>query len=141
MQAWKIIVPVTQSIPRPRAREGFEWLYVLSGRMRLVLGQQGPVAAGDAIVSPSLLAPCGPTSSAAKPPIGTNGPRSSSPRPPDREREVGTAVGAGASTAGIAASLHMSEATVKAHVSRLLSKLNVTNRVQIAILVRDATNA
>ena len=37
--------------------------------------------------------------------------------------------------------LHMSEATVKAHVSRLLSKLNVTNRVQIAILVRDATNA
>jgi hypothetical protein len=33
----------------------------------------------------------------------------------------------------------MSEATVKAHVSRLLSKLNVTNRVQIAILVRDAT--
>jgi DNA-binding NarL/FixJ family response regulator len=35
----------------------------------------------------------------------------------------------------------MSEATVKAHVSRRLSKLNVTNRVQIAILVRDATNA
>ena len=63
VQAWKIIVPVTQSIPRPRAREGgFEWLYVLSGRMRLVLGQQGPVAAGDAIVFPSLLAPCCPTS-------------------------------------------------------------------------------
>ena len=32
----------------------------------------------------------------------------------------------------------MSEATVKAHVSRLLSKLDVTNRVQIAILVHDA---
>jgi DNA-binding NarL/FixJ family response regulator len=32
----------------------------------------------------------------------------------------------------------MSEATVKAHVSRLLTKLAVTNRVQIAILVHDA---
>jgi DNA-binding NarL/FixJ family response regulator len=32
----------------------------------------------------------------------------------------------------------MREATVKAHVSRLLSKLNVANRVQIAIIVHDA---
>ena len=44
----------------------------------------------------------------------------------------------GASNAEIAASLFMSEATVKAHVSRLLSKLDVSNRVQIAILVHDA---
>jgi len=56
----------------------------------------------------------------------------------DREREVATAVGSGASNAEIAASLFMSEATVKAHVSRLLTKLSVTNRVQIAILVHDA---
>ena len=40
--------------------------------------------------------------------------------------------------AEIAASLFMSEATVKAHVSRLLTKLAVTNRVHIAILVHDA---
>jgi DNA-binding NarL/FixJ family response regulator len=59
----------------------------------------------------------------------------------DREQEVATAVGVGASNAEIAASLHMSEATVKAHVSRLLNKLNVSNRVQIAILVHDATHA
>ena len=32
----------------------------------------------------------------------------------------------------------MSEATVKAHVSRLLTELAVTNRVQVAILVHDA---
>ena len=56
----------------------------------------------------------------------------------DREREVATAVGSGASNAEIAASLFMSEATVKAHVSRLLTKLAVTNRVHIAILVHDA---
>ena len=56
----------------------------------------------------------------------------------DREREVADAVGSGASNAEIAASLFMSEATVKAHVSRLLTKLAATNRVQIAILVHDA---
>src|SRR6478672_5275608 len=56
----------------------------------------------------------------------------------DREREVAIAVGAGASNAEIASTLFMSEATVKAHVSRLLSKLDATNRVQIAILVHDA---
>ncbi len=32
----------------------------------------------------------------------------------------------------------MSEATVKAHVSRLFTKLDVANRVQIAIVVHDA---
>ncbi len=56
----------------------------------------------------------------------------------DREREVATAVASGASNAEIGASLFMSEATVKAHVSRLLTKLALTNRVQIAILVHDA---
>ena len=32
----------------------------------------------------------------------------------------------------------MSEATVKAHISRVLTKLNATNRVQVAIMMRDA---
>jgi DNA-binding NarL/FixJ family response regulator len=58
----------------------------------------------------------------------------------DREREVAAAVGAGASNAEVAASLFMSEATVKAHVSRLLTKLDVTNRVQIAIVVHEAAH-
>ncbi|MEZ5376814.1 MAG: response regulator transcription factor [Acidimicrobiales bacterium] len=56
----------------------------------------------------------------------------------DREREVATAVASGASNAEIAAALFMSEATVKAHVSRMLTKLEIANRVQIAILVHDA---
>jgi DNA-binding NarL/FixJ family response regulator len=55
-----------------------------------------------------------------------------------REREVALAVGRGAANADIAAELHMSVATVKAHVSRLLAKLEVANRVQIALLVQDA---
>jgi DNA-binding NarL/FixJ family response regulator len=56
----------------------------------------------------------------------------------EREREVAAAIGAGASNAEVAASLFMSEATVKAHVSRLFTKLDVANRVQIAIVVHDA---
>ena len=55
-----------------------------------------------------------------------------------REHEVALAVGRGASNADIAADLHMSVATVKAHVSRLLAKLEVDNRVQIALLVQSA---
>jgi DNA-binding NarL/FixJ family response regulator len=55
-----------------------------------------------------------------------------------REHEVALAVGEGRSNAQIAAELHMSVATVKAHVSRLLAKLEVANRVQIALLVQDA---
>jgi DNA-binding NarL/FixJ family response regulator len=57
-----------------------------------------------------------------------------------REREVALAVGRGHPNAEIAAELHMSVATVKAHVSRLLVKLGVDNRVQIALLVQDATD-
>ncbi len=40
MQAWKIVIPGSRVDPEPRTHEGYEWLYVLSGRMRLVLGNQ-----------------------------------------------------------------------------------------------------
>jgi DNA-binding NarL/FixJ family response regulator len=55
-----------------------------------------------------------------------------------RERDVARAVGRGLSNAEIAAELHLSVPTVKAHVSRLFDKLDATNRVQIAICVHDA---
>lgn len=49
LQAWKIIVPATQDEPDPRVHEGYEWLYVLSGRLRLVLGEHDLVLeAGEA---------------------------------------------------------------------------------------------
>lgn len=56
-----------------------------------------------------------------------------------RELEVARAVGRGLSNADISAELHLSVATVKAHVSRLLEKLGADNRVQIALLIRDAS--
>lgn len=40
VQAWKIVIPASQTKPSPRTHDGFEWLYVLSGRMRLILGDQ-----------------------------------------------------------------------------------------------------
>jgi DNA-binding NarL/FixJ family response regulator len=56
-----------------------------------------------------------------------------------REREVALAVGQGKANADIGSELHMSVPTVKAHVSRLLMKLEVDNRVQIALLVQEAS--
>jgi DNA-binding NarL/FixJ family response regulator len=57
----------------------------------------------------------------------------------DREQQVIRAVARGLSNAEIGRELTMSEATVKAHVSRSLAKLNLANRVQAAILVHDAS--
>jgi DNA-binding NarL/FixJ family response regulator len=56
-----------------------------------------------------------------------------------REHDVALAVARGQANAEIAAALHLSVPTVKAHVSRLLDKLDVNNRVQIALLVNDAS--
>lgn len=56
----------------------------------------------------------------------------------EREREVAVAVGRGLSNAEIATGLFMSVATVKTHVSRVLAKLGLNNRVQIALLAHDA---
>jgi transcriptional regulator with XRE-family HTH domain len=40
VQAWKIVIPTSNVTPEPRAHDGYEWIYVLSGQMRLVLGDQ-----------------------------------------------------------------------------------------------------
>ena len=56
----------------------------------------------------------------------------------EREREVARAIARGRSNAEIGAELYMSVATVKAHVTRLLAKLELDNRVQIALLAHDA---
>lgn len=43
VQAWKIVIPPNKVVPELRAHDGYEWIYVLSGRMRLVLGDQDSV--------------------------------------------------------------------------------------------------
>ena len=49
LQAFKVVEPQRRLEPEPRVHEGYEWLYVLSGRLRLVLGDHDVVlAAGEA---------------------------------------------------------------------------------------------
>ncbi|MFF3851104.1 response regulator [Streptomyces sp. NPDC002328] len=55
-----------------------------------------------------------------------------------RERDVLALLGEGLSNADTGRRLHMSEATVKTYVSRILTKLGCDNRVQAALLARDA---
>ncbi|WP_019985074.1 MULTISPECIES: response regulator transcription factor [unclassified Streptomyces] len=56
----------------------------------------------------------------------------------EREREVALRMGRGLAHAQTAADLFMSVPTVKTHVSRILAKLSLGNRVQTALLVHDA---
>ncbi|WP_210571294.1 response regulator transcription factor [Streptomyces sp. GESEQ-4] len=56
----------------------------------------------------------------------------------ERERETARAIADGLGNPEIAQRLHISIATVKAHTGSLFAKLAVENRVQIALLVRDA---
>ncbi|MET0188919.1 MAG: response regulator transcription factor [Pseudonocardia sediminis] len=55
-----------------------------------------------------------------------------------RERTIALELGAGRSNAEIAARHHLSVATIKTHVSAILTKLDLNNRVQVALLVHDA---
>ncbi|MFI7461960.1 response regulator [Nonomuraea sp. NPDC049646] len=57
----------------------------------------------------------------------------------EREREVALAVGQGKPNAVIAGELHMSVGTVKGYISRILTKAGLDNRVQLALVVHDAT--
>ncbi|MFJ8661376.1 response regulator [Streptomyces sp. NPDC093795] len=56
----------------------------------------------------------------------------------EKERDVLALLGEGLSNADAGRRLHMSEATVKTYVSRILAKLDCENRVQAALLARDA---
>ncbi|GAA1842109.1 response regulator transcription factor [Pseudonocardia ailaonensis] len=92
------------------------------------------VAAGDAILSPAVtrtvLAQLG---DRARPEVAAQLERLSA-----GELRVARAVARGLSNAEIAAELHLSPATVKAYVSRALTALDLTNRVQLALLVVEA---
>jgi transcriptional regulator with XRE-family HTH domain len=49
LQAFKVLEPQRKLEPDPRTHEGYEWLYVLSGRLRIVLGEHDVVlSAGEA---------------------------------------------------------------------------------------------
>jgi DNA-binding NarL/FixJ family response regulator len=96
------------------------------------------VAAGEPILSPQvirqLIGHLGGTGANAR----RQHARTALRRLSDREREVAAATAQGRSNAEIGSELFMSIATVKAHVSSILTKLNLYNRTQIALLAHDA---
>lgn len=50
LQAFKVLVPQEKAEPEPRTHEGYEWLYVMAGRLRMVLGDHDIVlTAGEAV--------------------------------------------------------------------------------------------
>ena len=93
------------------------------------------IAAGDALLAPSV------TRRLIDDVVGTG--RRRRPRPPEldeltpRELEVLRHVAAGLSNAEIAERLVVEETTVKTHVSRLLAKLGLRDRVQAVILAYE----
>ena len=103
-----------------------------------IVGAIRTVAAGDAMLSPSATrslvsrlrstAPTDRSSTAADRLTALT----------ERELEVAVCVGRGLSNSEIASELYLSIPTVKSHVSRLLTKLDATNRVQVAMVVHDA---
>jgi DNA-binding NarL/FixJ family response regulator len=97
------------------------------------------VANGDPVLSPAVIRQLmTQVSSAAAPGDRAARARARIAQLAEREREVAVAVGRGFSNAEISARLYLSVPTVKTHVSRVLAKLDLNNRVQIALLVHDA---
>ena len=96
------------------------------------------VAAGDAMLSPAptraLIERFADSGREARREAATTTLAQLSPR----EREVASAVAEGLSNAEIGARLFCSEATVKAHLTRVFTKTGDANRVRLALLVRDA---
>jgi DNA-binding NarL/FixJ family response regulator len=98
-----------------------------------ILGAIRVVAAGDALIAPSVTRRLIEQFVERRP--------QPPPRPDDRiterEREVLTLVGRGRSNGEIAADLHISPATAKAHVARLFTKLDARDRVQLVIIAYE----
>jgi len=96
------------------------------------------VADGEPMLSPSVTTRLIEQLTSGSGPDRTRSAQGRLSRLTERERDVAAAVGAGLSNAEIAARLFLSVPTVKAHIGHLFTKLEVTNRVQIAICVHDA---
>ena len=97
------------------------------------------VAAGQPILSPSVTAQLIATVTRPRDEAVQRSARARLARLTEREREVAEAVSEGLTNAEIASRLHLGVATVKTHVGALFSKLEVTNRVQIARCLHEAT--
>jgi DNA-binding NarL/FixJ family response regulator len=96
------------------------------------------VASGDAVVAPRVTRRLLETFAEQLPsPTGDDEPDARLATLTDREREVLGNLALGQTNLEIAAALHLSEATVKTHVSRILSKLGLRDRVQAVVFAYE----
>ncbi|MEU6391671.1 response regulator transcription factor [Streptomyces sp. NPDC046939] len=103
-----------------------------------ILAAVRSVVAGDPVLSPAVTRQLMTHAVASERDVRTAAARRRLDDLAERERDVAVGIGRGRSNAEIAAALYLSVATVKAHVSRIMTKLDLNNRVQIALLVHDA---
>ncbi|GIL31731.1 response regulator [Actinocatenispora comari] len=112
-------------------RAGASGFLVKDMALEQILAAIRVVAAGDALIAPSvtrrLIADFVDRPTPARPVPALEAVT-------EREREVLTLVGRGLSNAEIAGQLYISAATAKAHVARLLTKLDARDRVQLVII-------
>lgn len=94
------------------------------------------VAAGDPILSPAITRRL--MDRAAEDAASYARSKATLARLTPRERQIVEALARGRTNAEIAADLHLSTATIKAHISRLLDKLGMNNRTQVALLAQEA---
>lgn len=94
------------------------------------------VAAGDPILSPQVTRRL--MERAAGEAGGYERARQAVAKLSPRERDVVVGIAGGRTNAEIAADLLMSVATVKAHITHIMTKLDMSNRTQIALLANDA---
>jgi DNA-binding NarL/FixJ family response regulator len=105
-----------------------------------LIGAIRAVAAGDAVVAPRVTRSLLDQLSAHLPDPRAEPPATDAAAVAvltDREREVFGEVARGLSNAEIAARLHLSEATVKTHITRVLAKLRLRDRVQMVIFAYE----
>ena len=95
------------------------------------------VAAGDAVVAPRVTRRLLETFARRMPTVAEAGRDARLAQLTDREQEVLRAIAAGGSNQEIATALSLSEATVKSHVSRILAKLGLRDRVQAVIFAYE----
>ncbi|MFS4109154.1 response regulator [Streptomyces sp. PD-S100-1] len=95
------------------------------------------VHSGDAVVAPSTTRRLLDRFAPMLPTAGQGPEHKELQRLTEREREVMTLVAQGLSNGEIAARLVLSEATVKTHVGRILTKLGLRDRVQVVVLAYE----
>ncbi|MFD7260050.1 response regulator [Streptomyces sp. NPDC059874] len=103
-----------------------------------LIGAVRAAAAGDAYLSPGATRHVVDQLASGKAAVRGEEARRQVAELSERERGVLALLGEGLSNADAGRRLHMSEATVKTYVSRILAKLGCENRVQAALLARDA---